>query len=255
MRVAVVLLLAMAASAALVIRAGRVPAEWSLLRSAELLILLLLLSPAWILLVRVWRGQGSNAHVAFICVSVWGVLQVCAILLGRPAFRLWYPISRYLDVLALTAFAGIGCLCHLAIAEPVPRAWTALSRVVMAASIVLTLAFVPFAWHAMNARADHQREQAGRLVRYIHAGDTAAIENAPADALPYPLRDRLRRLLDAADVRQILGDEVGARKAPSVLVDNARAVNTVLAGHALWILPLATMLGLLIVTAPCRRTG
>jgi hypothetical protein len=204
-----------------------------MLQFVELLVLLLLLSPAWILLLRVWRGRGSNADVAFACVAVWGFMQVCAILLGRPAFRLWYPISRYVDVLALTTFASVGCLCRLAIAEPVPQVWTALSRIVMGVAIILCLAFAPFAWNAMNERADHQRAQTGRLSVYIRAGDTGAIEQAPADALAYPERDRLRRLLDAPDVRRILGDEVGTRAAPSGFVENVRAVNATLASNAI----------------------
>ena len=252
-RMAIVLLFAAATCAALVIGRGRSPVEWSTLQSIELFALLLLLSPAWILLLRLWRGQGSNADVAFVCVAVWGLMQACAILLGRPVFRLWYPISRYVDVLALTGFAAIGCLCRLAIAEPIPHAWTALSRIVMGGAIVLSLAFAPFAWNAMNLRADHQREQTTRLVNYIHGGDTGAIEHAPADTLPYPQRDRLRHLLDASDVRRILGDEAGTRAAPSVFVENVRIVNARLASNALWILPVTTMLGLLILTAPRRR--
>lgn len=250
---AMVLLIATAASAALVVRPGRVHIEWSMLQSVELLLLSLLLTPAWILLLRVWRGRGGNADVAFACIAAWGFMQVCAILIGRPVFRLWYPISRYVDVLALTAFAGIGCLCRLAIAERVPHMWTALSRIVMVATIVLSLAFAPFAWNAMNQRADNQRAQSGRLVAYIHGGDPGAIEHAPADALPYPERDRLRRLLDAPDVRRILGDEVGTRAAPSVFVENARAINATLARHAIWILPLATVLGFLLLTANRRH--
>jgi hypothetical protein len=179
-------------------------------------------------------------------------MQVCAILLGRPAFRLWYPISRYVDVLALSALASIGCLCRLAIVEPVPRVWIALSRIVMGATIVLILAFSPFAWRAMNLRADHQRVQAGQLVRYIHAGDAGAIEHAPADSLPYPQRERLRQLLDAPDVRRILGDKVGTRAAPSVFVGNVRIVNAALANNAIWILPLAIMLALLILRTSRR---
>ena len=253
-RTALVLLFATVACAALVVRPGRVPIEWGMLQSFELLVLLLLLSPVWILSLRVWRGQGSNADVAFACVAVWGFMQLCAILLGRPAFRLWYPISRYVDVLALTAFAGIGCLCRLAIAEPAPQVWTALSRVVLAATIVLSLAFAPFAWNAMNLRAQHQRVQTVHLAEYIHSSDTGAIENAPEDALPYPQRDRLRHLLDAPDVRRILGDEAGTRAAPSVFVEGVRVVNASVAKNAIWILPLATMLGLLILTAPRQRS-
>ncbi|HSE11264.1 MAG TPA: hypothetical protein VLB69_01405, partial [Rudaea sp.] len=128
-------------------------------------------------------------------------------------------------------------------------------RVAPGAAIVLMLAFAPFAWRAMDQRAEHQREQTERLARYIHAGDTDAIELAPADALSYPLRDRLRRLLDAPDVRRILGDEAGTRAAPSAFVENVRVVNTALAGNAIWILPLTSMLGLLLLTAPRRRAA
>jgi len=105
----------------------------------------------------------------------------------------------------------------------------------------------------LNQRADNQRAQTALLIRYIHAGDAGAIEHAPADALPYPQRDRLRHLLDARDVRRILGDEAGTRAAPSVFVENVRIVNARLASNALWILPVTTMLGLLILTAPRRR--
>jgi hypothetical protein len=123
----------------------------------------------------------------------------------------------------------------------------------MGAAIVFILAFAPFAWNAMNLRADHQRAQTGRLAAYIQAGDTGAIEHAPADALPYPQRDRLRRLLDAPDVRRILGDEVGTRAAPSGFVENVRAVNAALANNAIWTLPLAAMLGLLVLATPRRQ--
>jgi hypothetical protein len=161
------MLLATAAALALVICRGRGRSSGALLQSLELLVLLLLLSPAWIVLLRLWRGQGSNADVAFVCVAVWGLMQVCAILLGRPVFRLWYPISRYVDVLALTGFAAIGCLCRLAIAEPAPRVWSVLSRSVMAATIGLSLAFAPFAWHAFEP-ACGQSASADRAVDPLH---------------------------------------------------------------------------------------
>lgn len=244
---AAVLLVALASATFLIAGAGRVTLEWRFIQSAELAILAVLSLPTWILLLRVFRGRGTNADIAFVCISVWGCMQIGAILLGRPAFRLWYPISRYFDILALTAFANIGCLFRIAIADPTQRRRAWLSRAAVIAAAISMLALSPFAWHWMQVRADNQRGQTDMLVRYIHDGDARAIEEAPAVELPYPDRARLRSLVDAPDVRLILGDAVGTRPAPSPFVENVRNVNAVLARNGSWLLPLALAIGSLIL--------
>lgn len=251
-RASVVLLLALAALAVLHTHAAPMAVSWGLPQSAELAVLVALLLPMWILILRVLRRQGGNADIAFACVALWGLMQIVAILLARPAFRLWYPISRYVDVLALTAFANIACLARLALAAPAQRTWILLSRITTIATIVATLAVSPFAWHWMNVRADNQREQTDRLVRYVRGGDTLAIEDADDDVLPYLERGRLRQLLDAADVRLILGDKVGTRPAPSAFVGNVREFNAALVRNAIWLLPLSLGFGLLTLVSARR---
>jgi hypothetical protein len=249
---ALLIVVAMAASAVLVARSDRVAIAWGLVQSAELAVLVLLMAPTWLLLFRLARGNGSNADVAFVAVSLWGCMQIGALLLGRPAFRLWFPISRYVEILAAAAFANLGCLSRLATAYPAQRAWALAARAAMAGTLLLTLAFAPFAWHWMNVRADNERIQAQRLASYIHDDNAHALDDAPAQELPYPSRQRLRQLVDAADVRLILGDRVGTRAVPSRFVQAVRTINAVLAGNGYWLLPLGVAIGLLLVAAALR---
>lgn len=218
----------------------------------EFLALLLLWFPTWWLMLQLWHRQGSNADIAFVCIALWGLMQICAILLGRPTFKLWFPISRYVDILAVASFANIGCLCRLAINHPSRWRWRELSRSTLAAVIIVTVALSPMAWHWLNVRADHEREQTQILTRYIHDGDVQAIQNASMEHLPYPIRERLQHLADAEDVRWILGDKIGTRLAPAPFVAGARSFNALLVRHVAWLLPLLVLIGFLSLSGAWR---
>ena len=244
-QMAAVLFLAMAMTAVIVIHPNRVSLGWGILQSGEVGALALLWFPTWILSLRILRGQANRADIGFVCISLWGLAQIGSILLGRPEFRLWLPISRYIEILGCAAFANLGCLCRLAIASPGRSVWTWLARGAMAATIVAALAFAPYAWHWMDVRADNEREQTQRLIRYIHEGDIAAIAAAPVDKLPYPSPERLRHLIDAADVRFVLGDRAGTRTMPSAFVEQARNFDAILVRYGDWLLPMSILAGLL----------
>ncbi len=191
--------------------------------------------------------------VAFACLALWGLLQLVAILLGRPQFRLWYPISRYVEVLALGGFANLACLCRLSLHGTAPP-WPRLAHAALAASIVAALLLAPFAWHWTRVRADAQHDQAQRLERYIRAGERSALAGAAGGELAYPQRERLLALVDASDVRFVLGDRVGTRPEPAPLVRAQRALVAAMTAHGAWLLPLiCTFAGLLLWRAH-RRT-
>lgn len=228
---------------------------WGAVQSIELLLLVLLLIPTWCLLLRIWRRDADNVDIAFVCVALWGTMQIGAVLLARPEFRLWNPTSRYIDVLATAALANTGCLCRLALIDEARRFWKDIATATMAFAIVLVLAFAPFAWHWTNAHAADERVQTQRLIRYIRGNDTDAIVAAPANELPYPVRDRLLALIDAKDVRYLLGDRVGTRPTAAPLVEKARAFDATLIRNGIWLLPLLLIAGLLILVRPARKSS
>lgn len=231
--------------------AERVTLQWGWPQAGEAVLAMLLLAPAAFLLVRIVRGRGESCDIAFVSVALWGAMQLGAIVLARPEFRLWYPISRYIDVLACLAFASLACLCRLALADG--RKWPRLAHAALALGFVAALACSPIAWHWMTWRAGNEAEAALRIERHIRHGDRAAFAQVPQDVLPYPDRGRLMALLDAPDVRYILGDRLGTRPAPAAFVAATRRIDATLAHNAGWLLALAIGSGLLILMPLWRR--
>ncbi len=248
-----VVVLATVAIFILLPHAAPVALHWGWLQTGEAVLAMLLLAPAACLLARIVRGRGEPCDIVFVCVAIWGAMQLGAIMLARPEFRLWYPISRYIDVLACMAFASLACLCRLALADG--RTWPRLANSALAFGIIAALACSPIAWHWMTRRAGHEAEAALRIERHIRHGDRAAFAQVPQEILPYPDRDRLQLLLDAPDVRHILGDRLGTRPGPSALVAATRRINARLSRNADWLLALAIGSGLLILMPLWRREG
>ncbi|MBS0571025.1 MAG: hypothetical protein JSS28_10480 [Proteobacteria bacterium] len=152
--------------------------------------------------------------LALLGVSLWGLAEILAILALRPEFRLWLPISRYMEILGIGAFANLGCLMRVADTVPSLRGFTRWALPAFAGAIVLG---APFATHWFEWRAGNLAAQAQRVERYIRQGDTTALTTAPATELPFPSSEYLRAELDAADVRYILGDVYGMRPRPAPL--------------------------------------
>lgn len=247
----VFVLLATVAMLFLLPHAAPVALHWGWLQTGEAVLAALLLVPTAFLLVRIVRGRGEPCDIVFVCVALWGGMQLGAIVLARPEFRLWYPISRYIDVLSCLAFASLACLCRLALAER--RTWPGLAQAALALGIVTALACSPIAWHWMTWRAGNEAEAALRIERHIRHGDRAAYAQGAQDVLPYPDRGRLMTLLDAPDVRYILGDRLGTRPAPAVFVAATRRFTAALSRNAYWLLALVIGSGLLILMPLWRR--
>lgn len=247
MRMFALLAAAVACVFALIGRHEGMALGWGLVQSAQLAILLLCWTPTWLLFLRIWRGEADKADITFACISLWALMQIGAILLGRPAFRLWLPISRYVDVLAVAAFANLGSLARLAIASPKRRLWTLLTQSAFVMVILASISLSPMAWHWAQVRADSQREQTQLVARYVHDADTAGFDDAPEGNVPYPVRARLRTLIDAPDVRWILGDQIGTRPVAAPFVVFVRALNAVLQRFAIWLLLLAFVSAALIL--------
>ncbi len=246
-----VVVLATVAIFLLLPHAARVSLHWGWLQTGEAMLAMLLLMPAACLLARIVQRRGASCDIVFVCVAIWGGMQLAAILLARPEFRLWYPISRYIDVLACMAFASLASLCRLALANG--QMWPRLAHAALVFGIVAALAGSPIAWHWMTWRAGNEAEAALRIERHINHGDHGAFTHVAQEILPYPDRNRLMALLDAPDVRYILGDRLGTRPAPSAFVAATRHFTAALSRYACWLLALAIGSGLLILMPMWRR--
>lgn len=253
-----VVLIALACAAALLnamfaIYPGNTALSFGAVQIAETMAIAALWWPTWMVLRNIWRREATTTDIALVCFALWGVLQIGSILLARPGFRLWFPVSRYIEIIGLGAFANLGCLCRLALTSGAGKtvsaaAWIA-TRLVIATAIV----FAPFAWRWMDRHAQDEREQTVRLIRYIGNGDTAAIADAVPASLPYPSRERLRSLIDAQDVRFILGDRIGTRPAPAVFVERVRRFNSMLTQYGAGLMFLALLGGLSLLVRAWRR--
>lgn len=219
--------------------------DWGVVQTLETVLVIAAWFPTWFMLRRLWRSGGDAVDMAFVVFALWGFAQIAAILIGRPTFRLWFPVSRYVEIIGAGAFANLGCLCRLAIVDADKTIWTRLAEIATTATMFLAISCSPIAWHWMNIHADDLHRQEQRLADYIHGGNVGAIEHAPANELAYPSRERLRSFLDAPDVRLALGDRIGTRSTPTAFVAAVRDANAVLVRNGFWLLPLTIGLGLL----------
>ena len=164
--------------------------------------------PAWLLAGRYLRGERNAFDLAIIGVCAWAFLQIVAMILARPAFRLWFPISRYMDVIAVGMLAVLASFCRLAMAARAAPNVRELTRPLLIASACAVVAVSPLAFYWQVRSAESRRAQARVIGRYLESRDPAVIDSAPAQDLAYPSRQRLRALLDDGDVRSIIADAV-----------------------------------------------
>lgn len=192
----------------------------------------------------------DRCALALFGVSLWGLVEILAIIAMRPEFRLWLPISRYMEILGVAAFANLGCLLRAARHAPLLRLPVRWALPAFAGAIVLGAPYATawFDWHAGELSA-----QAQRLRQYVREGNFAVLADAPAVERAYPSLEYLHGELDAADVRQILGDQYGTRPRPAVLTAAWRGLG---AGLGAWRWPIwliAVMLSWLLVPSSWRR--
>jgi hypothetical protein len=192
----------------------------------------------------------DGCELALLGVSLWGLAEILAIIVMRPEFRLWFPISRYMEILGIAAFANIGCLMRAAYSTPAlrwPARWTLPA---FACAIALG---TPFAAYWFDWRANNLAAQAQRVAHYVKRGDATAWTAAPVTELPFPSPDYLRAELDAADVRYILGDVYGTRPQPAPLTAFWRRFGADLRALRFAIWPATALLAWLLLPAAWRR--
>jgi hypothetical protein len=192
----------------------------------------------------------DRCDLALLGVSLWGFAEILAIIAMRPEIRLWFPISRYMEILGIAAFANIGCLMRAAQSMPALRRLARWLLPAFACAIVLG---TPFAAYWFDWRANNLAAQAQRVVRYVKRGDAAAWTAAPVTELPFPSPDYLRAELDADDVRYILGDVYGTRPQPALLTAFWRGFGADLRAWRFAIWPAAALLAWLLLPPAWRR--
>lgn len=192
----------------------------------------------------------ARCDLALLGVSLWGLAEILAIIAMRPEFRLWFPISRYMEILGIAAFANIGCLMRVAHSTPALH-W--LARWALPAFACAIALGTPFAAYWFEWRVNNLAAQAQRIRHYIRQGDAATWTSAPVAELPLPSLDYLRAQLDAPDVRYILGDIYGTRPQPAPLTAFWRGFGADLRASRFAIWPAAALLAWLLLPPAWRR--
>ena len=183
-------------------------AAWSSVHLAELALLLVCWLPAWLHLRRYLGGERSRLDLVILCVAAWAFVQIAAMILERPRyFRLWLPISRYMDIIPIGMFAVLASLCRLTASRQglplgLPRA-TARRALILAAIGVMLVS--PLAIYWQLRWAELHRDQAQVMRAYLKTRDPRILADAPDSSLAYPSRERLKTLLDDPDTQAIIG--------------------------------------------------
>jgi hypothetical protein len=181
---------------------------------AELALLAVCWLPVWLHARRCFRGPRTAFDLAVIGAGCWAFAQIAAMILLRSHFRLWLPISRYLDIIAIGMLAVLVSLCRIAHDTRGPpfglRANTA-RRALMVAAVTAALASpLAFVWQ-WRAAADHRNQE--QLIRdYLVTRDPQLLRAAPQGSLAYPTAERLRTMLDDPDVDFIIGEAIARRR-------------------------------------------
>ena len=183
-------------------------AAWGAVHFAQLALLLACWLPAWVHLRRYIDGERSRLDLVIVCVAIWAFVQIAAMIFERPRyFRLWLPISRYMDIIPIGMFAVLASQCRLAVSRQgmpfgLPRATA--RRALVTAAIGVTLVS-PLAFYWQVRWAELHRDQAQVLRAYLETHDPRILADAPDSSLAYPSRERLKSLLDDPDTPDIIG--------------------------------------------------
>ena len=208
------ILLAWAAIAFAVGRTSHVTgqdATWGPVHLAQLALLLLCWLPAWLLLRRCIAGQHNRFDLAILCVALWAFVQIVAMILERPRyFRLWMPISRYMDIIPVGMFAVLASLCRLvrgdgALPSFVPVGLARRTLVAVSVAVVLVSPLAIF-WQLRWAGFHH--DQAELIRAYLKSRNPQLLTDAPERSLAYPSAAALQAWLDDPDTVVVIADAV-----------------------------------------------
>lgn len=171
--------------------------------AAELALLTLLWLPAWIHAARYLRGERSAFALVVIAVAGWAFVQIVAMILLRPLhFRLWLPISRYMDIIAVGALAVLASISLVARGRRgLPFGLPAASaRAALIAAALATVLASPLAFGWQWRWAAYHRDQEKLIRAYLASHDGSLLRDATPTSLPYPDAARLQQMLDDPDI-------------------------------------------------------
>lgn len=198
--------------------------------------------PTGAMLARLVSERGGNVQAAvasawrtdaFIAaLAAWGYLHVLSMILLRSEFRLWLPISRYMDVIAVALMANFACLLRLD-ARALGRALSRLAVSAVAGFAAVAVLAAPLPLHYLRWNAERLARAEALIGAAVRDHDATAVARADALILPFPDRAYLERRLADENVRQILGDRVGTRAEPAAFVRGSRDIERALADHAI----------------------
>jgi hypothetical protein len=221
----------------------------------QVALLLAVFAPAARLGGRVARTPHAMQHapplrddVLAVVLALWGCMHIAAMIAFRTEFRLWMPISRYMDTIAFALLADLYCALRLADGGAIsPRMRAAIrSGARIFAAVALLAAPLPLAllqWQAQRL------ESAQQLVRdVVQRRDIGALDRVDADALVYPERDYLRAHLSDPRVQRILGDRYGTRPQAARAVAASRAIEEWLMRHAALLCAVAALAAAALIT-------
>lgn len=214
-------------------------------------------APTASMLVQIVGGKSDDraqrrVDLFVVALATWGYLHVLSMIVLRSEFRLWLPISRYMDVIAVAIMANLACLLRLDGTGPSRL----LSRFAVPAVALFAVAIVlaaPLPLHYLQWRAERMARGEALLVATVRENDTTAIARADASILPFPDRVYLERHLADENVRSILGDRTGNRVQPASFVRGSRTIERMLADHSLVLSLVTLVIASMLLVFACRR--
>jgi len=210
---------------------------------AQLALLTTAFVPTGLMLAQIFFGTDADSQNAaaaarrqtdmFIAaLALWGYLHVVSMIVLRSEFRLWLPISRYMDVIVVAIMANLACWLRLR-ASGLGRllSWIAVPAVVSFA--VITVLAAPLPLYFLQWRADRLRQAEALIAVTVRDHDTTAIARADSSILPFPDRAYLETKLADENVRHILGDRVGSRTESAAFVRASRDIERAMTDHGI----------------------
>jgi len=229
---------------------------------AQLALLTMAFVPTGLMLAQIFSGAGTNSqNVATVArrqidmfiaaLAVWGYLHVLSMIVLRSEFRLWLPISRYMDVIVVAILANLACWLRLR-ASGFGRLWSRTAVPAVASFAVITVLAAPLPLYFLQWRADRLTQAEALIAATVRDHDATAIARADSSILPFPDRAYLETKLADENVRHILGDRVGSRTQPAAFVRVSRDIERVMMDHGIVLSIVAVAVALVLFTLARR---
>lgn len=176
--------------------------------SANPILAILLNLPAALLLARILVLKPAITKPAWLIIGAmaWVSLQWISFAYGRAAEP---TASRYLDTITVGLLVNVAAALILSHEVYARRFWGWGFCLVLSA-IVLAHAYHPIFQGAPDRKANYD-VQAANLSSYIKTGDLKGLASLPFFSIPYPNAERLAKVVDQAEIRDILHPDLTQR--------------------------------------------